>query len=91
MRIDSSGDHFVATLPNNVGVVWYKGSHTANVYQGWDSTNPIDCFTFAFQKNRTSMLDFTSALQNYVEDWNQIPRLKSVGTKGFLTPKKRWY
>jgi hypothetical protein len=37
------------------------------VYQGWKSTNPIDCFTFAFEKNRTTQLDFTSALQTHIE------------------------
>lgn len=68
MRIDSSENYLVATLPKDIGVVWYKGSHTANVYKEWDSTNHIDCFTFSFEKNRTSMLDFTSALQIYLED-----------------------
>jgi hypothetical protein len=67
MRIESSKDYMTAILPNDVGVVWLKGSHTANVYQGWNSTNPIDCFTFAFEKNRTSQLDFTSALQSHIE------------------------
>lgn len=67
MHIESSNGYLVATLPNDVGVVWLKGSHTANVYDGWNSTNPIDCFTFAFEKNRTSMLDFTSALQSHIE------------------------
>jgi hypothetical protein len=67
MKIESSQDYMTAILPNDVGVVWLKGSHTANVYQGWKSTNPIDCFTFAFEKNRTSMLDFTTALQSHIE------------------------
>ena len=67
MRIESSKEYMTAILPNDVGVVWLKGSHTANVYQGWNSTNPIDCFTFAFEKNRTSQLDFTSALQSHIE------------------------
>ena len=52
MHIESSNGYLVATLPNDVGVVWLKGSHTANVYDGWNSTNPIDCFTFAFEKNK---------------------------------------
>jgi hypothetical protein len=67
MKIESTKDYMTAILPNDVGVVWLKGSHTANVYQGWNSTNPIDCFTFAFEKNRTSQLDFTSALQSHIE------------------------
>lgn len=67
MRIESSKDYMTAILPNDVGVVWLKGSHTANIYQGWKSRNPIDCFTFAFEKNRTTQLDFTSALQTHLE------------------------
>jgi hypothetical protein len=68
MKIQSSNGYLVATLPNDTGVVWLKGSHTANVYQGWKSTNAIDCFTFAFEKNRTTQLDFTTSLQKYLED-----------------------
>jgi hypothetical protein len=67
MKIESSNGYLVASLPNNVGVVWLKGSHTANVYHGWKSTNAIDCFTFAFEKDRASMLDFTTALQSHIE------------------------
>lgn len=67
MRIESSKDYLTAILPNDVGVVWLKGSHTANIYQGWESRSPIDCFTFAFEKNRTTQLDFTSALQTHLE------------------------
>lgn len=67
MHIESSNGYLVATLPNKVGVVWQKGSHYANIYQGWESTNPIDCFTFAWEKNFTSMLDFTTALQSHIE------------------------
>jgi hypothetical protein len=47
-------------------VVWAKGSHYANVYQGCDSPNNIDCFSFAFEKNKTSMLDFTESLAVYL-------------------------
>ena len=67
MNITSSADYMTATLPNDVGVVWYKGSHYANVYEGFNSPNPIDCFSFAWEKNRTSQLDFTSALQTHIE------------------------
>lgn len=67
MQITSSKEYMTAHLPNDVGVVWLKGSHYANIYEGWQSTNPIDCFTFAWEKNRTSMLDFTSALVSYLE------------------------
>ena len=67
MKIESSKDYMTATLPNDVGVVWCKGSHYANIYEGWNSTNPIDCFSFAWEKNRTSQLDFTRALQSHIE------------------------
>jgi hypothetical protein len=49
-------------------VVWAKGSHYANVYEGWNSPNNIDCFSFAFEKNKTSMLDFTESLAVYLAD-----------------------
>lgn len=72
MRIDSNGDTLVATLPESVGVVWNRGSHYANVYIGWESHDPImlfsECFSFAWEKNHTSMLDFTTALENYITD-----------------------
>ena len=67
MKIESSKEYMTAILPNDVGVVWLKGSHTANVYDGWNSTNPVDCFTFAWEKNLTSQLDFTTALQSHIE------------------------
>ena len=67
MQIKSSADYMTATLPNDVGVVWYKGSHYANIYEGWNSPNPIDCFSFAWEKNFTSQLDFTTALQTHLE------------------------
>ncbi len=68
MKITSIKDHMVAKIGNDMGVVWLKGSHTANVYQGWNSPNAVDCFTFAFEKNRTSQLDFTESLQIYLQD-----------------------
>ena len=67
MQITSSADYMTAHLPNDIGVVWHKGSHYANIYEGWNSTNPIDCFSFAWEKNLTSQLDFTSALQSHIE------------------------
>lgn len=68
MKIESSQDYMTAILPNDTGVVWLKGSHTANVYQGWKSPNAIDCFTFAFEKNRTTQLDFTTSLEKYLSE-----------------------
>jgi hypothetical protein len=66
MKIYSKEHHMVAHLPNDIGVVWAKGSHYANVYEGWNSPNNIDCFSFAFEKNKTSMLDFTESLAVYL-------------------------
>jgi hypothetical protein len=44
--------------------VWARGAHHANVYV---DRNPIaaDVFTFAWEKDRTSQLDFTRAFLNY--------------------------
>ena len=72
MRITSSADYMTATLPNDTGVVWQKGSHYANIYEGWNSPNPIDCFSFAWEKNRTTQLDFTSALQTHIEYMEEL-------------------
>jgi hypothetical protein len=68
MKIYSSPDYLTAHLPNDIGVVWFKGSHYANIYDGWNSPNPVDCFSFAFEKNKTSMLDFTSTLESYLNE-----------------------
>jgi hypothetical protein len=65
MVIYSTDTHVVAHLPNDIGVVWQKGSHTANVYDGWSSTNNVDCFSFSYEKDETSMLDFTTALESW--------------------------
>ncbi len=68
MHITSSPEYLTAQITDSLGVVWYKGSHYANVYEGFTSTNPIDCFSFAWEKDRTSMLDFTSALERFVAE-----------------------
>lgn len=68
MVIYSMENYMVAHLPNDVGVVWLKGSHTANVYDGWKSANNVDCFSFSFEKNETSMLDFTTALESWMSN-----------------------
>ena len=50
-------------------VTWSVGSHTANVYEISDNfswSRNTDCFEFAHHRNVTSMLDFTSALEEYV-------------------------
>lgn len=55
-----------AYLPRQTRVDWLKGSHTANVYRAHDAW-AYDTFTFAFEKNRTSMLDFTTALESWMK------------------------
>ena len=68
MKIYSTRDYMTAHLENDIGVVWFKGSHYANVYDGWNSPNNVDCFSFAFEKNKTTMLDFTESLAVYLEN-----------------------
>ena len=66
MRIISKGDSMIATaLPNNVWHKWTKGGHYVSVWRGGTE---IDVYSFAWEKNRTSMLDFTSALEGYLAD-----------------------
>ena len=62
MQILSSGNDMIAVV-DDLTIRWRKGTHTANVFQGEEK----DIFTFAWDKNNTSQLDFTSALQNYLE------------------------
>lgn len=62
VKIFSSPYHMTAFC-NKVTVEWHKGSHTANVFDGRGN---IDCFTFAWQKDKASMLDFTTALHSYL-------------------------
>jgi hypothetical protein len=51
----------------NLQIVW-NGSHTANVYNYLN--NELDVFTFSFEKDKTTALDFVNATishLNYVE------------------------
>lgn len=66
-QIVSAGGMLIATASDshtNYNVIWHKGTHTANVYP--EHGEP-DCFTFSWEKNTTTMLDFTTALQNWIE------------------------
>lgn len=64
MQIISNGETMKAFTDMHT-IEWYIGSHTANVKRdGGD----IDCFTFAWEKNRPQMLDFTTSLLRYLED-----------------------
>ena len=62
MKIFSTPEYMVA-LTDTLNVEWHKGTHTANVT---NARGDMDVFTFAWEKNRTSMLDFTEALQSYL-------------------------
>ena len=67
MRIISKSDRFIAFPLRNMGrVEWIKGSHTANVLS--NTGEALDVFTFAWEKDRASMLDFTTALEGYLAD-----------------------
>ena len=64
MRIISKPSFIVATFPaTGVWHKWDKGSHTVNVWQGGTE---IDCYTFAWEKDKPSMLDFTTSLLNWL-------------------------
>lgn len=52
-------------INTNGMVIDFNGSHTANVTT---REGNIDVFTFAFEKNRASYLDFLSATIQYLED-----------------------
>ena len=43
--------------------VW-NGAHTCNIYLGMEE---IDCFTFAWEKDKPSDIDFLNALKNHWE------------------------
>jgi hypothetical protein len=64
--IRSTPAHLIAELPRKIKVHWLKGSHTANVYAGNDLF-AHDVFTFSFEKDRASMLDFTTALEGWMK------------------------
>jgi hypothetical protein len=68
LKIYSSPKYLTAQISKYKGVVWRKGSHYANVYEGWGSTNPVDTFSFGWEHDHATMLDFTSALQTWMND-----------------------
>ena len=66
MKIISKKDRMIATFPaTGVWHKWVKGSHYVNVWQGGTE---IDVYSFAWEKNRPQMLDFTTSLLRYLED-----------------------
>ena len=64
-----SDDFEMTAVTDNLIIKWTKGSHHAEVFVKDDPYGgvPNDVFTFAFEKNQTDMLDFTTSLQNYLE------------------------
>lgn len=66
MRIISKSDCMIATaLPHGEWHKWEKGGHFVNVWRGGTE---IDVYSFAWDKDRPTMLDFTESLQRYLED-----------------------
>ena len=68
MRIYSIDDFMIAlpTRPLDPSVNWQKGSHYAHVVGAYGKE--IDVFSFAWEKDRPSMLDFTTALVSYLSE-----------------------
>ena len=66
LRMKSDGNTYVLTgLPFGETIEWVKGSHTAHCVNGGGRV--VDQFSFSWEKNKPSMLDFTEALQNWIE------------------------
>ena len=66
LKMKSDGNTFVLTgLPFNETIEWVKGTHTAHCVNG--AGRVVDVFTFSWEKNNTTMLDFTQAAQNFIE------------------------
>ena len=61
-----SDDFEMTAVTDSLIIKWTKGTHTAEVFRKGD-IHAYDVFTFAFEKNQTDMLDFTTSLQNYLE------------------------
>jgi hypothetical protein len=68
LKIYSSPLFLTAKVSEDKGIIWRKGSHYANIYHGWNSTNPVDAFSFGWEHDHATMLDFTSALQTWMKD-----------------------
>ena len=66
LRITSHDDTFILHgLPMGETIEWLKGSHYAYCYNGGGLG--VDLFSFAWEKNTPTMLDFTQAAQNFIE------------------------
>lgn len=65
MNIVTTRYNIVAYLDNGKRIGWPKGSHMAHIYNS--AGDEIDVFSFSWEKNNPSMLDFTTALQSHLE------------------------
>ena len=69
MNIYSDDDEMTAVTDDFI-VKWVKGTHTAQVFAK-DGNPAHDVFTFAWEKDKPDMLDFTTSLENYLEYANE--------------------
>ena len=53
-----------------VRVTWVNGSHTANVFD--ESGREIDCFTFGWEKDKATGLDFADSLNAWMESADTV-------------------
>ena len=72
LHIQTDRDTVTMTgLPYGEHVEWVKGTHTAYVHSG--SGRIVDAFSFSWEKNSPTMLDFTESLHTwldyYWEEW----------------------
>ena len=66
LRMKSDGNTFVLTgLPFDETIEWVKGTHTAHCVNGGGRV--VDVFTFSFEKNKPTMVDFLSSAQSFIE------------------------
>jgi hypothetical protein len=65
LRITSDRDTLTLHgLPFGETIEWLKGTHYAYCYNG--GGHIVDEFSFAWEKNKTNMLDFMEAAQNFI-------------------------
>ena len=66
MHIKSDGETLlVSGLPSNETIEWEMGTHYGYIHNSVGRI--VDQFSFSWEKNKPSMLDFTEALQNWIE------------------------
>ena len=65
LRITSDGETLTLHgLPFGETIEWDKRTHYAYCYNG--GGRMVDQFSFAWEKNNPTMLDFTEAAQNFI-------------------------